>query len=48
MKSQENYKAIPIGMDLGTFEITLDEELLVNVHTLDDYCDLIERAVNSK
>ena len=26
MKSQENYKAIPIGMDLGTFEITLDEK----------------------
>ena len=26
MGSQENYEAIPIGMDLGTFEITLDEE----------------------
>jgi acyl dehydratase len=26
MGSQENYEAIPIGMDLGTFEMTLDEE----------------------
>ena len=26
MGSQENFEAIPIGMDLGTFEMTLDEE----------------------
>jgi acyl dehydratase len=26
MGSQENYEAIPIGMDLGTFEMTLDDE----------------------
>lgn len=26
MGTQENFEAIPIGMDLGTFEITLDEE----------------------
>jgi hypothetical protein len=26
MGSQENYEAIPIGMDLGTFEMTLNEE----------------------
>jgi hypothetical protein len=26
MGSQENYEAIPIGMDLGTLEMTLDEE----------------------
>jgi len=26
MGSQENYEAIPIGMDFGTFEMTLDEE----------------------
>jgi acyl dehydratase len=26
MGSEENYEAIPIGMDLGTFEMTLDEE----------------------
>jgi len=28
MGSQENYEAIPIGMDLGTFEMTLDEETI--------------------
>jgi acyl dehydratase len=26
MGSQENFEAIPIGMDLGTLEMTLDEE----------------------
>ena len=26
MGSQENFEAIPIGMELGTFEMTLDEE----------------------
>jgi len=26
MGSQEDYEAIPIGMDLGTFEMTLEEE----------------------
>ena len=26
MGSQENFEAIPIGMDLGVFEMTLDEE----------------------
>ena len=26
MGSQENFEAIPIGMDLGIFEMTLDEE----------------------
>jgi len=26
MGSQENYEAIPVGMDLGTLEMTLDEE----------------------
>ncbi|HEY31680.1 MAG TPA: hypothetical protein G4O10_01080 [Dehalococcoidia bacterium] len=30
MGSQENYEAIPIGMDLGTLEITLDEETVRN------------------
>ncbi len=30
MGSQENYEAIPIGMDLGTFEMTLDEETVKN------------------
>lgn len=28
MGSQENYEAIPIGMDLGTFEMTLDKETI--------------------
>ena len=31
-----------------SFGINLDEDLLVNVQTLDDYCDLIEKAVESK
>jgi len=30
MGSQENYEAIPIGMDLGTLEMTLDEETVKN------------------
>jgi acyl carrier protein len=31
-----------------SFGIALDEDLLVNVQTLDDYCDLIEKAVEAK
>ena len=30
MGSQENFEAIPIGMDLGTLEMTLDEETVRN------------------
>jgi len=30
MGSQENYEAIPIGLDLGILEITLDEETVRN------------------
>jgi acyl carrier protein len=30
------------------FGISLDEELLIHVRTLDDYCGLIEKAVESK
>jgi acyl carrier protein len=30
------------------FGIAFDEDLLVNVQTLDEYCDLIEKAVESK
>ena len=36
MGSQENYEAIPIGMDLGTSEITLDEE------TVKDKTELVQ------
>ena len=36
MGSQENYEAIPIGMDLGTFEMTLDEE------TVKDRAELVQ------
>jgi hypothetical protein len=28
MKGQENYEAIPIGMDLGTLEVKLDEAII--------------------
>jgi len=31
-----------------SFHIDLDEDLLINVQTLDEYCDLIEKAVESK
>jgi hypothetical protein len=34
MGSQENYEAIPVGMDLGTFEITLDEKMVKDVTEL--------------
>jgi acyl carrier protein len=30
-----------------SFGITLEENQLINVQTLDDYCDLIEKAVES-
>jgi len=36
MGSQENFEAIPIGMDLGTFEMILDED------TVRDRTDLIQ------
>ena len=36
MASQENYEAIPIGMDLGMFEMTLDEE------TVKDRTELVQ------
>jgi acyl carrier protein len=31
-----------------SFGIILDEDLLINVQTLDDYCGLIEKAVEPK
>jgi acyl carrier protein len=31
-----------------SFGITLEENQLINVQTLDDYCDLIEKAVESR
>ena len=34
MRSQKNYEAIPIGMDLGTFEITLDETTVQDITKL--------------
>jgi len=30
------------------FEIALDEDLLISVQTLDEYCDLIEKAVECR
>ena len=39
MKGQENYEGIPIGMDLGTIEIMLDED------TVKDRTELVQWQV---